>query len=264
MRWSLNLSIVWFLTQLYFDLLRGCMTRNLAKYTAIYGALSILIGTLVFVYYKRKHSADLPPSSDIVIEMDRIRTNTKAARLTVSGIEKYRLGQYDAAITDFDEALRITPKDSYLYLSRGFVKYKNGQYEEAIKDYTHTIQLYPKAAAAYNYRGLVKFDLKNYQAAIKDYDEAIRINRKFAYAYKNRGSAKTELKDYDAAIKDYTKAIRLNRNYAEAFTDRGVLKRLTGHEFNAQKDFRTALRLAKAAEDTVLISRIKNLISVGK
>jgi tetratricopeptide (TPR) repeat protein len=48
------------------------------------------------------------------------------------------------------------------------------QYEQAIADYDEAIRLEPEAAT-YHSRGLAKLHLQQYEQAIADYDEAIRL-----------------------------------------------------------------------------------------
>jgi tetratricopeptide (TPR) repeat protein len=48
--------------------------------------------------------------------------------------------QYDKAKSDFDAALKISPKDAGLYWNRGNVSVDTGQYQKAIEDYNQAIR----------------------------------------------------------------------------------------------------------------------------
>ena len=89
--------------------------------------------------------------------------------------------------------------------------YRNkGDYDKAIADYTEAIRLDPKYAVAYYSRGC---DLPE-QGRLRQGDcrlhRAIRLDPKLATAYCNRGVAYWNKGDYDKAIADYTDAIRLD------------------------------------------------------
>ena len=62
---------------------------------------------------------------------------------TCRGFAKRQLGQYEAAIEDYDEAIRLNPDYTYAYSGRGFAKRQLGQYEAATEDYDEAIKLKP-------------------------------------------------------------------------------------------------------------------------
>jgi Flp pilus assembly protein TadD len=96
-------------------------------------------------------------------------------------------GQYQPAIDDYNEALRLQPNFTSAYFNRGNV-YKNlGQYKMAIKDYNNTIRLSPDFIVAYNFRGLDYGKLGEYELALENFNEAIRLKPDYASAYNNRG-----------------------------------------------------------------------------
>ena len=64
------------------------------------------------------------------------------------------LSQYQRAIQDFDQAIRLNPQaDSYF--NRGFAYRSLGQFERAIEEYDEAIRLNPQYAVAYYNRGAV-------------------------------------------------------------------------------------------------------------
>ena len=100
---------------------------------------------------------------------------------------------------------------------RGRATTDKGDYDRAIADYNEAIRLDPKFAHAYSqprHRLLPEGDLDR---AIADYGEAIRLDPKFAYAYNNRGNACYDKHDENRAIADYSEAIRLDPKYAQAY-----------------------------------------------
>ena len=91
----------------------------------------------------------------------------------------------------------------------GLDKKKQGDYQGAIADYTQAIKLDPQDATAYNNRGLAYYNLGDNKGAIADYTQAIAIDENYAHAYYNRGLASSSLGDNQGAIKDYEKAAEL-------------------------------------------------------
>ena len=67
------------------------------------------------------------------------------------------------------------PTSAEAYVNRGNELYNQGDYQAAISDYDEAIRLDPNDAIAYYNRGLAKSELGDLEAAISDYDEAIRL-----------------------------------------------------------------------------------------
>ena len=60
---------------------------------------------------------------------------------------------YDKAIKDYDEAIRLDPKDAIAFIDRGYAWSAKEDYDKAIKDYDEAIRLDPKNAPAFDNRG---------------------------------------------------------------------------------------------------------------
>ena len=164
------------------------------------------------------------------------------------GVAKGTLGQYESAISDYDKVLRIKPDlaDVYLvdvYFNRGVAKYELGKYEAAISDFEIVFHKEPDAADAYYHLGLVKAAQKQYESAISNYSMALRINPDFFDAYNNRGSTKYFLGQYEAAISDFNEALRIKPVSAGAYVNRGLAKHELGQYKDAISDYDIALRI---------------------
>ena len=159
------------------------------------------------------------------------------------GLAKYYLGQYLAAIQDYDAAIQLKPDDATAYSNRGAAKADLGQYFAAVSDHDKAIQLKPDAVNAYINRGVAKHGLGQHNAAIQDYDTAIQLKPDDATAYSNRGLAKDNLGQHAAAIQDFDKAIQLKPDYATAYYNRGLAKNNLGQHAAAIRDYDKAIQL---------------------
>jgi tetratricopeptide (TPR) repeat protein len=159
------------------------------------------------------------------------------------GTAYYRKGDYDHAIADFDEAIRLWPDHAGTYNSRGAACGSKGDYDCAIADFDEAIRLEPDFAEAYYNRGTAYYYKGNYDRAITDFDEAIRLEPGFAEAYNSRGAAYDSRGDNDRAIADYDQAIRLESDFAEAYNNRGKAYVAKGDYDCAIADFDEAIRL---------------------
>src|SRR5580700_8435230 len=75
------------------------------------------------------------------------------------------------------------------YNNRGWAYINKGDYESAIADYDQAIRLKPDYPEAYNGRGIAHDDKAEYDRAIADYDQAIRLKPDYPEAYNGRGIA---------------------------------------------------------------------------
>jgi tetratricopeptide (TPR) repeat protein len=159
------------------------------------------------------------------------------------GVTYAAIGQHQHAVEDYDKAIRIRPNSAADYTSRGMVYNNLGQYQRAIEDYNKAIYLKPFYALTYNNRGNVYTNLGQYRRAIEDYNEAIRTKPAFAEAYHNRGVAYNNLGQYQRAIEDYNKAIHIAPHDSVDYIYRGDAQAALGQYQHALNDYSEAIRL---------------------
>jgi tetratricopeptide (TPR) repeat protein len=80
---------------------------------------------------------------------------------TSRGLARYRQGDVDGAIADWDAAIRLHPGLPRPYTNRGSARYLKGDLEGALADLDHAIQINPQLAEAYCNRGAVRLALDN-------------------------------------------------------------------------------------------------------
>jgi tetratricopeptide (TPR) repeat protein len=51
--------------------------------------------------------------------------------------------EYDRAIKDFDEAIRLNPRFEWAFNNRGWTRHQKKDYKKAIKDYGEAIRITP-------------------------------------------------------------------------------------------------------------------------
>ena len=167
-------------------------------------------------------------------------------------------GRLGEAITEFNEVIRIDPKDAAAYYSRGLVYSEMGQYEKALEDSSEAIRLDPQLPEAYDARGLIYSQMGQYERALEDFGEAIRYNvsemRQYQEAsedfseviqsirdvqydnYLNRSLAFDSLGRYEEALEDVNEAIRRDFHRSEGFRNRALTYTSLSMDTQAEKD----------------------------
>ncbi|WP_254449381.1 tetratricopeptide repeat protein [Anabaena sp. UHCC 0253] len=137
--------------------------------------------------------------------------------------------------------------DADKYISLGDECFNKNDYERAIDNYTQAIKVNPNDVRAYCKRGAALYELgdKHKQSAIDDFTQAIEINPNDAYGYYYQGVAHSKSGNNQDAINYFTKAIKINPNYAKSYYNRGVIHKTLGNHKDAINDYQKAADIYK-------------------
>ena len=125
-------------------------------------------------------------------------TNTNIASNYAMRAQSYNnLKQYDQALTDVQEAIRLDPSYDYAYYVRA-CSYKNlADYEKALPDYDKylvlTVDHYNDASVYYD-KGYIEVQQRNYEAALADLKKAQKLDAGKISIYYQLGRAYLGLK----------------------------------------------------------------------
>jgi len=162
----------------------------------------------------------------------------------------------DSAIADFDHAIRLDPNNIDAYYFRSVAYFDKGDKDRAIADSNQVIRLQPNKADGYINRGFKYFQMGEYDLALADYDRAVRFDPNSPYGYEMRGGIYLERQDYDRAIADFEAAVRLGQNDVRmelelAYSNRGYAYYTDGDYNRAIADYEAAVRLNPNDESNV-------------
>jgi tetratricopeptide (TPR) repeat protein len=124
-----------------------------------------------------------------------------------------------------------------------------GEYEAALADFDRAIELAPDDAWAITRRGVVHWSLRKYAAALADLDRAIELDPDYKWGFAVRGFTYGALEQYSEALVDFDRAIELDPDEARFHYGRWLLHVATSVPEKAQVDLSQALRLARQAHE---------------
>ena len=178
-------------------------------------------------------------------DTERAPTQNKlyALAYVVRGIEYAENGEFERAISEYDQAIKHDPDLVGAYINRGLVYENLGDFERALTDYNKAIELDPDYAKAYFNRGNVYFNLGDFEKALADYDKAIELDPNYAKVYLNRGIVYKNLGDFENALENYDKAIEIDSENTAAYFYRGIVNYDSGNFENALADYNKAIEL---------------------
>lgn len=176
---------------------------------------------------------------DQAIRLDPRMGNAFANRCVANNYK----GNYDLAIGDCDQAIRLNPQNATNYSNRCLAQTYKGNYELAMADCDQAIRLSPQSATGFNNRCLVHNSKGEYDLAIADCDQAIRLTPQVSNAFSNRCWAYNGKGEYDRGLADCDRAIQLDPKNASAYNNRCSLYNSRGNYEFALADCDQALRL---------------------
>lgn len=153
-------------------------------------------------------------------------------------------GEYDRAIPDWNEVLRLNPNNLAAMKNRGLAYLHKEDWAHSIADYSEAIRRKPNDVAAFDGRGYARFQQDNWDQAIGDFEAAIRLNPRNWALYRNLGRVYLMKGDWDTAITNFTKTIQLNPRDDWAYNCRAYAFEEQGNLDAAIADYRRAIQIS--------------------
>ena len=157
---------------------------------------------------------------------------------------------YDAAISDLDKAIQLSPKFMLAYFARA-----NARYDKLVMD-GHLSRVHSSSAqstqasksAIYSPLPMPEHDIApvnqraEYNNVISDYKKALELSPRNPFAYYNIGCIYLEMQDFTEALRAFSSAIELRPDFGQAYYNRGLVYLRLGNRDNGIND------LSKAGE----------------
>jgi curved DNA-binding protein CbpA len=153
---------------------------------------------------------------------------------------------YRSALPDYTNAIKYSRKQEWQeYFNRARCSAKLGMYEEAIDDLDDAIRLNPKNDSVYFYRAEINtYILKHYWQAITDYSLILSRDSSFTDARYGRSLANLATKDYKKAIDDLSYLIDVDpANGGKYFFWRGFSRVASGDTSGACVDWYKSMNM---------------------
>jgi tetratricopeptide (TPR) repeat protein len=139
-------------------------------------------------------------------------------------------------------AVQLAPRNATCHFDVGLAMARVGDFDAAVNAFDQAIELRPDYADAYNARGNVYWNVGKSQEAQADFDQALKLAPDMGKAYRNRAGLHQSLKNWDAALADYTKAADLPDASWRDFLQRGDVYLRKQQYDKARDDFLEAGR----------------------
>ncbi|MBN1847430.1 MAG: tetratricopeptide repeat protein [Deltaproteobacteria bacterium] len=143
------------------------------------------------------------------------------------------------------------------FYSRGWLHAYDGQFQNALKDYSEAIRIHDQYADAYFNRGMVNVKLNRLSQAVSDFSRVVEITPGAVDGYCNRGNAYLKMGQVDQAIGDYTEALKRAPEDADIYYNRAMAYMEKEDRQKAEEDLRAASRLGLEEAKKILETMVK-------
>jgi tetratricopeptide (TPR) repeat protein len=175
---------------------------------------------------------------------EAIRTDpTYAAGFMHRGNAYARHNDFDRAIADHSESIRLAPKDADTFYNRGYTYSHKGDHERAIADYTAGIELDAGKSRLWGQRCWSRFVVgQQLQEALDDCNKASVLSPNIPQILAYRGFVFLKLGQFDKALVDFDAAFALTKipDHADWLYGRGVAKLKKGDTTGGNADIEKA------------------------
>lgn len=150
--------------------------------------------------------------------------------------------QYPQAITDYQNALKVAPKQFENYFNLGDLQHALGKSTEAIETYSKAIQLNPNYSQAYANRGQFYSETNQVQKALNDFNQALALDPENYLGYNNRGNLYLAMGQTEQSISDFSRCLEIQPDFEQAWFNRATAQINTNPK-QAIADFNKAIEL---------------------
>ena len=187
-------------------------------------------------------------SSDALADLDqvvRLETSAATPALADDHFERGRIlhvqKDFSAALSAFDEALRVRPRDVRVCRFRAETLLELNRLPEALQSLNDCLKYGPPDAGAFRSRAALRTRLGQYASAQTDYTRALELNPNAA-TYAARGWCFLVADAPKLALADFEESIRRTPVQSDAYAGRGLSRVLLGESQTAVADAEEALR----------------------
>ncbi|RMD99598.1 MAG: tetratricopeptide repeat protein [Calditrichaeota bacterium] len=163
---------------------------------------------------------------------ESLKDSEQAETKNLLGLALMRKGMYEEAISELEDAIVISPKNSTIYNNLGKAYLGVNKVDEAITVLEKAIELSPDFADYHNNLGLAYLKKDQCRKAVEQFEQATNINAYYADAFYNlalayvrnaytREAFSLSVNCYAKVMEYMEKALKINPNFKNEDFDRG-------------------------------------------
>lgn len=212
------------------------------KYIKLHPNNAVLHSNLANIYFMKGDAETAVSHYQAALTINPKPDWTSIVAQTLGFIQQNVIKNTDCAISNYQLANVLSPKEIDIYISLGSAFYDNDDYKNALIVYRRALELDPQNSKIHCNLGYLYWGMGDIDEAIKEYSLSIKYDPMYDIAHNNLGVIYLDdLVQLQNAIDCFKKAIECNPNYALAYYNVGRCLALKGENIEAAKYFQYAM-----------------------
>ncbi|BAY32475.1 TPR repeat-containing protein [Nostoc carneum NIES-2107] len=209
---------------------------KIRKFT-VYKRISFIVSLLLLGSFV----VPISPAAQAQVLLSQARS-PEVKQLLEEGRRLVDAGDYNGAISVYQQAASLEPKNAKIHSGIGYLYAQQGNFQAALGAYRRALAITPNNGDFYYAVGYIKGNMGDTPGAKEAYRRAIQLNRNNLNAYLGLAVTQARLGDYEAANWAYEQAINIDRNNAQTYE-------LMGSMYKQRRQSKQATTLLNKARD---------------
>jgi tetratricopeptide (TPR) repeat protein len=228
---------------------------NYFRIITVYKQTSFLLSVLLLGSF----TTTIPSVAQAQVTVAQARS-AELKQLLEDGRRLVKAGDYNGAISVYQQAVAIEPKNAKIHSGMGYLYAIQGNFQAALAAYRRALGIDPNNGDFFYAVGYIKGNLGDTAGAKEAYRKAIQLNRNNINAYLGLGVTQSRLGDYEAAMWAYDQAINIDKNYAQTYEFMGSMFKQRRKAKEASNVLNKARDLYQRRNDSDGVARVEALL----
>ncbi len=159
---------------------------------------------------------------------------------------RYQVNNIRGTMEDLDYAIAIEPNNVTAHYNRALLRSEVGDYNKAVEDYDFVLEQDPENYPAFYNRTMILINIGHYQQGISGLNAMLEKDKDDFVALYQRAMLYIETRQYQAALRDLNSILAKYPKFESGYMLRAQIKQRLGDKRGYEKDLETAVTVMKA------------------
>lgn len=191
------------------------------------------------------HLKDYNKALEDIDEAIKLEPNNVGCYINRSYL-RYQLNDIRGTMADLDYAIAISPNNVTAHYNRALLRSEVGDYNKAVEDYDFVLEQDPDNYPAFYNRTMMLINIGHYQQGISGLNAMLEKDKDDFVALYQRAMLYIETRQYQSALRDLNSILAKYPKFESGYMLRAQIKQRLGDKRGYEKDLETAVAVMKA------------------